>query len=342
MMTQNDLGNLSQLTSYLTNHVAGFKELQRVDKFPDGQSNPTYKLTAKSGQYVLRAQPTGELLKSAHAVDREYRVMHALQQTDVPVPVVHHLCTDTTVIGRLFFVMEYVQGRVFWNPSLPELTQSEVASLYSEMNRVLASLHSVDIYKAGLESYGKAGDYFSRQISLWTRQYLSSETRTHETINELMQWLPENVPEDDGQLSLIHGDYRIDNIMFEEKGEQAVALLDWELSTLGHPFADLSYQCMQWRLPNDAVVSGLAGIDRKALGIPTEEEYVQAYCQRRGIDPIENWPFYLAFNFFRFAAIVQGVYKRAKDGNASNAKAPAYGELVPVLGELGVEVLRDA
>lgn len=329
------------LKTYLEQHVEGFGRFKGIEKFPDGQSNPTYLLNTSSAQFVIRMQPTGQLLKSAHAVDREFRVMQALHNTGVPVPEVLHLCTDLDVIGRKFFVMRFVPGRVFWHPSVAEVSNEERSLLYSEMNRVLAALHSVDIVSVGLENYGKPGNYFDRQISRWSEQYRATQTRDIRAMDELIDWLPKHLPADDGQVSLIHGDYRIDNILFSSNDTTAAALLDWELSTLGHPYADLAYQCMQWRLPTDAVVPGLGKTDRAAMGIPTEQEYVRQYCERRGLADIAHWSFYLAFGFFRFAAIVQGVQKRAIDGNASSTKAMAYGDLAPVLSRLGVAVLEE-
>jgi len=338
---QIDSLDIPSLRTYLEAHVAELGLLRKIEKFPDGQSNPTYLMDTTSGRYVIRMQPEGKLLKSAHAVDREFRVMQALQHSDVPVPDVLHLCIDLEVIGRKFFVMRYVAGRVFWHPLTPEVNDTERLQLYSEMNRMLASLHSVDIELAGLSEFGKPGNYYARQVSRWSEQYRKTQTRTIKAMDELLDWLPTNIPPDDGQVSLIHGDYRIDNILFAQNATTAAALLDWELSTLGHPYADLAYQCMQWRLPTDAVVPGMGEHDRAAMGIPTEREYVERYCKRRGITDIAHWPFFLAFGFFRFAAIVQGVQKRAIDGNASSPKAMAYGELVPVLSQLGVGVLAD-
>lgn len=340
-MSSNAL-DISTLNHYLEQHVTGFTQLRSAEKFPDGQSNPTYHLRADSGHYVIRMQPEGRLLKSAHAVDREFRVMAALATTEVPVPEVLHLCVDREVLGRLFFVMRFCPGRVYWHPTLPELGRIQRSELYAEMNRVLAALHSIDIKSVGLEDFGKAGNYYQRQISRWSAQYVDTQTHVIKNMDELIAWLPLNIPADDGQVSLIHGDYRIDNMMFSDADQNAVALLDWELSTLGHPYADLAYQCMQWRLQTDAIVPGMAGVDRQALGIPTEQEYVQQYCQRRNLPAIAHWEFYLAFSFFRFAAIVQGVHKRAIDGNASNAKALAYGALAPVLSQLGVDVLEQS
>lgn len=326
---------LGTLGPYLEANVAGFRGLESVEKFSGGQSNPTFRLRASSGEYVLRRKPPGELLKSAHAVDREFRVMGALAGSDVPVPQALHLCEDDDVIGSMFFVMSLVPGRVYWDPALPDMDAGERGAIFDEMNRVLAALHDVDVQVVGLSDYGRPGDYFARQISRWTRQYAASETETIVDMDELMSWLPENMPADDGQVSLIHGDYRIDNLIFDPDSNRALALLDWELSTLGHPYADLAYQCMQWRLSREEVMPGLGDLDRRSQGLPTEEEYVARYCERRGISDIPHWHFFLAFGFFRFAAIMQGVYKRSLDGNASNARAAEYGSLVTPLARLG-------
>jgi len=282
---------------------------------------------------VLRRKPPGPLLKSAHAVDREYRVMAALVDTDVPVAKMYHLCDDDSVIGSMFFLMEYVDGRVLWDPALPELTASERSAIYAQMNQVLAALHRVDIDAVGLSDFGKPGNYFARQVSRWSKQYKASETENLAEMEHLIAWLPANMPADDGRVALVHGDYRLDNMLFHRTGTQVLAVVDWELSTLGHPFADLAYQCMQLRMSHDCVISGLDGIDREALGIPSEDDYVAAYCERLGIGGIPHWDFYLAFSFFRLAAILQGIKKRALDGTASSAQATSYGELVTPLAE---------
>ncbi len=333
-MSDSDLP-LEKLGAYLEGAVEGFSGLTEITKFPGGQSNPTYRLRAKSGDYVLRRKPFGELLKSAHAVDREFRVMQALAGTDVPVPRVFHLCEDDDVIGSMFFVMHFVQGRHFWDPALPELDNGSRAAIFDEMNRVLAALHSVDVDAVGLSDFGSPGNYFERQVGRWTKQYRASETETIEAMDRLIDWLPANMPPDDGRVSLIHGDYRLDNMLFATDSDRAVAVLDWELSTLGHPLADLAYQCMQLRMPADAVVKGLGGIDRRSLGIPSEDEYVARYCERTGLDDIADWSFYLAFCFFRLAAILQGVKKRALDGNASSDRALEYGAFAAPLAEMG-------
>ncbi len=329
----------AKLNRYLEARLDGFKGLQQASKFGDGQSNPSFLLHASSGEYVLRMQPLGELLKSAHAVDREFRVIGALQHSEVPVAQALHFCDDRDVLGSLFYIMSYEAGRIFWDPALPDLSRPERSNIYDEMNRVLAALHDIDIDAVGLADYGKPGNYFERQVGRWSKQYRASETSLIPAMEKLIDWLPQNLPADDARVSLIHGDYRIDNIIFESNACRARALLDWELSTLGHPFADLAYQCMQWRLPQDAVIAGLGDSDRGKLGIPDEAEYVARYCQRRGLSAIANWNFYLVFSFFRFAAILQGVLKRALDGNASSEKAFAYGALAPILCDQAIDIL---
>ncbi len=333
--------DLAVLGPYLEANIEGFKGLQSAEKFSGGQSNPTFLLTANSGQYVVRRQPPGELLKSAHAVDREYRVIKALRDTEVPVAAAFHLCEDRNVIGSMFYVMSFESGRIFWEPTLPQLNNHQRADIYDEMNRVLAALHDVDVEAVNLTDYGRPGNYFERQVGRWCKQYRASETDAIDAMNSLIEWLPDNTPDDDGMVSLIHGDYRIDNIIFHPEEPRALALLDWELSTLGHPYADLAYQCMQWRLGQDAVIPGLGGIDRSALGIPTEEQYVEQYFNRRGLSGIDNWNYYLAFSFFRLAAILQGVLKRAIDGTASSDKAFEYGALAPTLANMAVELLEQ-
>ncbi|BFM08193.1 phosphotransferase [Halioxenophilus aromaticivorans] len=327
------------LAGYLEQNIQGFKGPLTAEKFAGGQSNPTFLLTTASGKYVLRRKPPGELLKSAHAVDREFRVMAALTETDVPVAKMYHLCEDDSVIGSMFYVMEYIDGRVMWDPALPEQSNAQRAAIYQEMNRVLAALHSVDVEAVGLADYGKPGNYFERQVGRWSKQYRASETETIPEMERLMDWLPQHMPADDGRVSLVHGDFRLDNMMFHPQESRVLALVDWELSTLGHPFADLAYQCMQLRMDHAGIMSGLAGKDRAALGIPSEEEYVAEYCQRMGISGIEHWNFYLVFSFFRFAAILQGVKSRALAGNASSTKALQMGELVVPLAKLAVELL---
>lgn len=333
--------DMAALASYLDANLPDFTGLKRAQKFPGGQSNPTYKLEARSGSYVLRRKPSGALLKSAHAIDREFRVLRALQSTDVPVAAAYHYCDDDGIIGAAFYVMQHIDGVVHWDPLIPEADNALRAEIYDSMNRVLAAIHSVDFRAAGLLDYGKPDDYFERQIGRWISQYRASETETITEMDALIDWLNANIVPQDGRFSLIHGDYRLDNLIFTHGAARPLAVLDWELSTIGHPFADLAYQCMQWRLPNDTLSRGLGGVDRARFGIPTEEDYVGAYCARTGVDHIENWAFYLAFSFFRLAAILQGVRKRALDGNASSHRAHEVGRLTQPLARQAIEMLEE-
>ncbi len=328
--------DVSNLAIWLKEHVHDFKGDLLAEKFAGGQSNPTFKLTAGDRHFVLRRKPPGVLLASAHAVDREFRVISALQDTEVPVPGAVALCEDDDVIGSMFYLMECLEGRVFWDPALPELNNDDRAAVYDDMNRVLAALHSVDVDRVGLADYGRPGNYFERQVSRWSKQYRASETEHISAMEHLMSWLVENMPEDDGRISLVHGDYRLDNVMFHPSEPKIIAVLDWELSTLGNPIADLAYQVMAWQLPRDAGMSGMAGLDRSALAIPEDNAYIAEYCERTGRDEIRHWNFYMAFCFFRLAAIVQGVKKRALDGTASSAEAESRGDLVNPLAELGI------
>ena len=322
-------------------NVCDFSGPLSAEKFAGGQSNPTFKLSAGDRKFVLRRKPPGQLLASAHAVDREFRVIAALQDTDVPVPGAVALCKEDEIIGSMFYLMEYLEGRVFWDPVLPELTNDERSAVYDDMNRVLAAMHSINVADVGLGDYGRPGNYFERQVGRWTKQYRASETQTVPAMEELMAWLPENMPAEDDRVALVHGDYRLDNVMFHPTEPKIIAVLDWELSTLGNPIADLAYQVMAWQLPRDAGITGLAGIDRKPLAIPEDNSYVTSYCERTGRDEIKHWNFYLAFCFFRLAAIVQGVKKRALDGTASSAEAESRGNLVQPLAELGMSYMKD-
>jgi len=330
-----------KLGTYLEQHMDGFKGPFSLEKFAGGQSNPTFLITARSGKYVLRRKPPGVLLKSAHAVDREYRVTKALTGTDVPTATPRHLCLDEDIIGSWFYVMDFMDGRIFWDPALPDMDNIGRTTIYHEMNRVLAAIHSVDISAHGLNDYGKPGNYFKRQIGRWTKQYKASETGHIDAMEQLMDWVAGNIPADDGRVSLIHGDYRLDNFIFHPTKPEIIAVVDWELSTLGHPLADLAYQCMQWRMPHDSLIKGLDGIDRAALGIPAEEDYIREYAERRGGDTMDHWPFYLAFSFFRLAAIVQGVMRRSLDGNASSKKAREIGRLTRPLAEKAIAILKN-
>lgn len=331
---------LERLGPYLERHVPGFSQLRSATKFSGGQSNPTYRLEADSGTYVLRRKPPGLLLKSAHAVDREFTVLRALAATDVPTPVPLHLCEDDSVIGSMFYVMEFLEGRTMWSHVLPEYSPERRRAIYDELVDVLARLHRVDVQAVGLGDYGRPGNYYSRQIERWTKQYRASETDRVPEVESLIDWLPRNVPPDDGWVTLVHGDYRLDNVKFHPTEDRAIGVLDWELSTLGHPFADVAYQCAQWRFPKDGpLLPGLGGVDRASLGIPTEAEYVAGYCRRVGIDAIPNWNFYLAVSFFRLAGICQGVYKRGLDGNASSPLAPRYRDVVRESAGLACELI---
>ena len=332
-----------RLAAWLEKNLDGFKGPLKATKFGDGQSNPTFLIEAASGAYVLRRKPPGVLLKSAHAVDREFRVQKALADTGVPVAKMYLLCEDDSVIGAAFYIMQRIVGRIFWKPDLPEVSREDRAKIYDEMNRALAALTALDPAKVGLSDFGRPGSYFERQFKRWTDQYRASETGTIAAMDDLIAWLGGNTPADDGRVSIVHGDYRLDNMIFHPTEPRLLAVLDWELSTLGHPFADISYQCMQWRTDSNSIFSGLGGLDRKSLGVPTEEEYVEAFCKRAGLSGIPNWDFYIAFNFFRLAAIIQGVKKRALDGNGSNPeRGLAMGEMVPVLAKAGLETIGKA
>ena len=333
------------LASYLEASIEEFKGPLTASKFAGGQSNPTFKIDAASGSYVLRRQPPGKLLKSAHAVDREYRVLAALGATDVPVAKVYHLCEDPEVIGSMFYIMEFCEGNVHWEAALEDISSTQQrAKMYDEMSRVLAAIHSVDLDAVGLAYYGRPGNYFQRQYDRWSAQYKASELKPIPEMNQVIEWLGNNIPEDDGKVSLVHGDYRLDNLMFSPDNDRVIAVLDWELSTLGHPYADLAYQCMGMRLPSGngpGASSGLFGVDIQALGIPSEQDYIDSYCQRMGIEKLENWNFYLAFSFFRLAAIAQGVAKRAADGNASSKAAGGVAAMVQPLAANALTIIDE-
>jgi aminoglycoside phosphotransferase (APT) family kinase protein len=284
--------------------------------------------------------PAAKLLPSAHAIEREFRVMNALREQGIPVPRVHLLCEDESVIGRAFFVMEHVAGRIFWEQSLPQSNPAERAAIYDEMNRVIAQLHTVDVERAGLSDFGKSGNYFARQIARWSRQYQASETARIEPMNRLIEWLPQHVPPGD-ETAVVHGDYRMDNLIFHPTEPRIIAVLDWELSTLGHPLADFSYHCLSWHIPPGAF-RGIAGLDHAALGIPSETEYVRRYCERTGRQRIDHWNFYLAYNLFRIAAILQGVYKRYTEGIASSDSARHAGANAQALAALGWQYAQQA
>jgi aminoglycoside phosphotransferase (APT) family kinase protein len=332
------------LEDWLRGRLPDFAGPLSVEIFKGGQSNPTYKLMTPTRTWVMRAKPgpVARLLPSAHAIEREFRVLDALSKTDVPVAKVYCLCEDEAVIGRAFYVMEYVEGRVFWDPALPTLAVSDRSAVFDEMNRVIAALHRVDVAAVGLADYGKPGNYFARQIARWTRQYQASETRKIDEMDRLIEWLPAHVPDDEAS-SIVHGDFRLDNMIFDPHTTRVRAVLDWELSTLGHPLADFSYHCMSWRIP-PGMFRGMAGLDLAALGIPSESSYVRRYCERTGTDPgflQRHWDFSLAYNMFRLAAILQGIVKRVEEGTASNTQAPASAARIAPLAEMGWAIARQ-
>lgn len=328
------------LATYLESAVAGFRGPVVATKFKGGQSNPTYLIEAASGNYVLRRKPSGKLLPSAHAVDREFRVLQALHGGPVPVAEPLHLCTDESVIGSVFYLMAFVPGQVHWDPSLPGMTPQQRAAHYEAIIAALAALHALDPAAIGLGDYGKPGNYFARQIHRWSDQYRASEIEPIPDMDTLMAALEQRCPTDDGRVALVHGDFRIDNLMFAPGEPRLLAVVDWELSTLGHPLADLGYFCMALRLPRNPALPGLAGMDRAALGIPEESALLQRYCELSGQPVPADWPFVLAFSFFRLAAIAQGVAKRAQQGNASSDQATQAGQMAALLAKLGVSALR--
>lgn len=324
------------LAAYLrAQGLAGSAPLQ-VRALAGGQSNPTYRITAGAGrEYVLRKKPPGALLASAHAIDREYRVMQALAGSDVPVPRMLHYCEDANLLGTPFFLMEFLQGRVIMDQSLPGMQSAERDALYREMNRVIAALHRVDYAAVGLGDFGKPGNYVGRQIARWSRQCRESTLPLHPAMNRLMDWLPEHLPADDAT-TLVHGDYRLDNLVLHPTQPRVIGVLDWELSTLGHPLADLAYQCMAWRIP-PALWRGIGGLDLAALGIPQEQEYLAWYSAATGRDAAGHWDYYIAYNLFRMAAILHGIAQRAADGTAAAADAVETGRRAGPLAELGWE-----
>jgi aminoglycoside phosphotransferase (APT) family kinase protein len=326
--------DVAALGNYLRGHLPEAKGPWQVAQFKGGQSNPTYLLNAADGRrFVLRRKPPGKLLPSAHAVDREFRVMQALGQADFPVPRMRLLCLDESVIGTPFYVMDFVEGRILWDPLLPGMQPVERAAIFDAMNRTIAALHSIDYAAIGLGDYGKPGQYIARQVARWTQQYRASETERIVAMDQLIDWLPQHVPLGD-ETSVVHGDYRLDNVVFHSTEPRILAVLDWELSTLGHPLADFAYHCMAWRL-EPGQFRGLVGGDLKALGIPSEADYVARYCERTGRAPVAaaDWEFYAAFNLFRLAAILQGVLARALQGNASSAQALEAGRRARPLAE---------
>ncbi|MBC7957328.1 MAG: phosphotransferase [Cytophagales bacterium] len=338
------------LQTYLQAHLPGFDGPLQVEQFKGGQSNPTYKLITPARAYVMRSKPgpLAKLLPSAHAIEREFRVMSALQGSAVPVPRMHLLCEDEFVIGRAFFVMEFMPGRVLWDQSLPGMTREERTAIYDEMNRVIAALHQVDVRALGLADYGRPGSYFERQIARWSKQYAASITQPITAMERLMEWLPAHMPasaRDESQVSIVHGDYRLDNLMLHPTEPRAIAVLDWELSTIGHPLADFSYHVMSWHIPQ-SMFRGLGGLDLAALGIPVESTYIRRYCERTGRGNVDavmaDWNFYLAYNLFRAAGISQGIAKRVEDGTAASAEARQVAASARPLAEMAWQFAQQA
>jgi aminoglycoside phosphotransferase (APT) family kinase protein len=331
------------LGPWLGTHVPGLVPPVRLRKFPGGQSNPTWRLDHGGAPLVLRMKPPGPLLASAHQVDREFRVMAALAGTAVPVPRMIALATDdASPLGRALFVMEHLDGRLFWDPALPDLAPADRAPIYTAMAETLADLHALDPAALGLADFGRPGAYFARQCDRWARQYRASVASPDPRIERLIGWLATHLPQDEGPPALVHGDYRLDNMIFAADVPRVLGLLDWELSTLGPPLADIAYQCMQLRLPHDAGMRGLGGLDRAALCLPTEADYLATYCARRGVIGLRDFTFGLVFAFFRLAAILQGVVHRAETGNASNPDtARAYGRAIPILADMALDLTGE-
>ncbi len=325
--------DIARLAAWMTEHVAGFRGPLTVERFKGGQSNPTFKFITPGQTYVLRRKPPGELLKGAHAVDREAKVLSALKTVDFPVAHVHALCTDESIIGSLFYVMEFVEGRIFWNATFPQVARDQRPAYFDAMNETIARLHKVDFNAVGLGDYGRPGNYFQRQIARWSKQYIEdTDAGRDANMDYLVAWLPDHIPPGD-ETSIVHGDFRCDNVIFHPHEPRILAVLDWELSTLGHPLADFAYHVLMYRLP-PTTVAGLAGADLKALNIPSEDDYVRAYCKRMGRESIPSFDFYLVFNLFRLAAIFHGIKGRAVRGNASSAHAKERAQSFPFLAEL--------
>ena len=331
------------LAAYLGRVLPDAGRLEAVTQFKGGQSNPTYLLRMDNGRkLVMRRKPFGDLLKSAHAVDREYRVQMALADTDVPVAPMLHLCRDESVIGAMFYVMDHVEGRVLWDPQLTGIPASQRRAYYDRMAETLGALHRVDIEAAGLSDFGRPGNYYQRQIARWGRAFRDGKTVDRPDMDTLMDWLETTPCPADDRITLVHGDYRLDNMIFHPTDPQVLAVLDWEISTLGHPFSDISYQCMQLRLPTGGAFPGLAGIDRAAAGLPDEAEYLDAYCKAAGISGIPEWPYYIAFNCFRMVAILEGILRRIEDGTAADpGRGRRMGAVIPDLLDMGLQQIAE-
>ena len=324
----------SKLQPWIDENVPNAGKIQTVEQFKGGQSNPTYKIVTDNKSLVLRRKPPGKLLPSAHAVDREYKVITALYETDVPVPKTYGLCEDNDVAGTAFFVMDFLDGDLFWDPMIPSMTNSDRTEIYKNKNKTLAKLHSVDYKKIGLEDYGKPGNYVARQVSRWSKQYRASETDNIEAMNNLIEWLPKNIPDDD-ETTIVHGDYRLDNMIL--RNNEVIGILDWELSTLGHPIADFSYHCLSWRTQE----AFWDEAKLRELGIPSEKEYMEMYCENTGKDLSKNWEFYMAFNMFKIAGILQGILGRVRDGTAASKHAEERGSMVFPLSQAAWETIEN-
>jgi aminoglycoside phosphotransferase (APT) family kinase protein len=334
----------ARLETYLTRHVKGFAGPLTVKQFKGGQSNPTYLLETPARRYVLRRKPPGKLLPSAHAVDREFRVISALHAQGFPVAEPLCLCEDASVAGTEFYLMSFADGRVFWEPQMPGSNPKERAAVYDAMNETIARLHSYDPAAIGLGDFGRGENYVVRQIDRWSKQYRASQTDTVDAMERLIEWLPLHVPPS-GPPRLVHGDYRLDNLIVAKDSAKIIAVLDWELSTLGDPLADFAYHLMAWHMPLTESAAGtatLAGHDIAALGIPSMDEYVKSYVARTGLDPRPHLPVYLAYNFFRIAAILQGIIGRVRDGTATSEFAPTKAEMIRPLADKAWEFAKQA
>jgi aminoglycoside phosphotransferase (APT) family kinase protein len=349
-VANNQAFNVVALTTWLEKNLPDLAGPVTVESFKGGQSNPTYKLNTPTQSYVMRAKPgpVAKLLPSAHAIEREFAVMRGLHGSDVPVPRMYCLCEDESIIGRAFYIMEFMPGRILWDQTLPGMTTTERGAIYNEMNRVIAALHSVKFADRGLANYGRPGNYFDRQISRWSKQYLASITQAIPEMDQLIAWLPKHIPamaRAENMVSIVHGDYRLDNLMFHPTEPRIVAVLDWELSTLGHPLADFSYHCMAWHIPPGSF-RGIGGLDVTSLGISTEEEYIRLYCERTNLTTPQalraDWNFYMAYNLFRLAAILQGIAKRVEDGTAASAQAVSSAAGAKPLAQLAWKFAQQA
>jgi len=329
----------AELTAWMEEHVDGFRGPLTLSRLSGGQSNPTWRIDAASGRYVLRQKPVGKVLPSAHQVDREYRVMKALADTDVPVPRMYALCEDDSVMGSMFFVMEHLEGRTLWDPRLPDFSVEDRAAIFESMNDAIAKISMVDPLAVGLDSYGRHGGYVERQINRWSKQYRASETHQIPAMDALIDWLPQNAPTAPEEVRIAHGDFRLDNLLYHPTEPRVIGVLDWELSTLGCPYADFAYNVMVWRIV-PGVFRGLGGIDLTGTGLPTENDYIDAWCRKTGRARPENFDFYIVLSMFRIAAIVQGIAKRAQDGTANDPRAAEMGKIAGPLADVAWDMVR--